>query len=133
MKKIQTVSLTKIKDFAKDVASQLQGGELLALVGPLGSGKTTFAKALGKQLGVKHHIASPTFTLMQVYMAKLPKNRQPVFLYHLDLYRTKNFREVKALGITEVWQDKNVVTLVEWADQIKKHWPKNTWLIKFMR
>jgi tRNA A37 threonylcarbamoyladenosine biosynthesis protein TsaE len=49
----------------------------------------------------------------------------------MDLYRTKTFREVKALGITEIWGKPNVVTVIEWADKIKAHLPKKTIHINF--
>ena len=51
--------------------------------------------------------------------------------FHLDLYRTKNFREVKQLGITEIWGAKNTATIIEWANKISKHLPKKTIKIYF--
>lgn len=115
---------------AKSLAKQLKGGEVIALIGPLGSGKTTFAKALAKLMKVKKKVTSPTFTLMHAFPARLP-NKKPITFYHLDLYRTKSFREAKALGITEIWGKKNTVTLIEWADKIKKHLPKKTIYLQF--
>ena len=125
----QTVAINEIPELAKSIARQLRGGEILALVGDLGSGKTTFTKALGKQLKIKNHITSPTFMVMNLFKAKA--GNKPVFFYHLDLYRTKNFKEVKALGITEIWGDPRTITVIEWADKIKRHLPKKTVLIKF--
>jgi tRNA threonylcarbamoyladenosine biosynthesis protein TsaE len=130
MHKVKTIKLDQIKTAAVALAKQLKGGEILALIGPLGSGKTTFTKALGKALKVKHPITSPTFTLMHVFPAKLA-SKKPIIFYHLDLYRTKSFREVKALGLTEIWGNKDVVTVIEWADKIKKHLPKRTFFIYF--
>jgi tRNA threonylcarbamoyladenosine biosynthesis protein TsaE len=125
-----TTTLTDIPELSKKIAQKLKGGEVLALVGPLGSGKTTFTKALGKFLKVKNTVTSPTFVLMSTFLAKL-KNNKKVYLYHLDLYRTKNFREVEALGITEFWGKKDTLTVIEWANKIQKHLPKNTTVIKF--
>ncbi|MDR3642777.1 MAG: tRNA (adenosine(37)-N6)-threonylcarbamoyltransferase complex ATPase subunit type 1 TsaE [Candidatus Doudnabacteria bacterium] len=130
MKQTSLVTLNDIPKFAKQLANTLKGGEILALIGPLGAGKTTFAKALGKELNIKHKITSPTFTLMHSFAAKL-KQGKPATLYHLDLYRTKNFREAKALGLNEFWGQPRTVTLIEWADKIGRHLPKKTKKIIF--
>ncbi len=134
------ISLPQIPKAAEQIAKQLWGGEIFGLVGTLGSGKTTFVKALGKQLKVKNKITSPTFILLQGFEAKLPlrggsalgrKSKKKVILYHLDLYRIKNFTEARALGLTEFWGKPETVTLIEWADRIKKHLPKKTQIIEF--
>lgn len=130
MMRFQRVRLKDARLLAKRLSKRLKGGEILGLVGPLGSGKTVFAKALAKGLKVRQKVASPTFTLMHPFPARLA-NKKPITLYHLDLYRTKTFREVKALGITEAWGKKNTVTLIEWADKIRKYLPKKTFYIQF--
>lgn len=124
MRKYQEVQLKDINLLAAQIAAELRGGEILALIGPLGAGKTAFTKALGKKLSVKGAITSPTFELMHVFSACLPKAKKKVSLYHLDLYRTRNFREVKALGIAETWGRQDTVTIIEWADKISRHLPK---------
>ena len=124
-------NLIQIPILAKKLAVKIKGGETIALIGPLGSGKTTFAKALGKELKIKHKITSPTFTIMNSFQAILPKTKVKIFLYHLDLYRTKNFKEVEALGLTEIWGSPNTITLIEWADKIKKNLPRKTITIIF--
>lgn len=130
MKNKLITSLTELDSLAKTLAKQLKGGEILALVGNLGAGKTTFVQKLAKFLQVKRPVQSPTFVLMNLFPARLQNGRK-ITLYHLDLYRTKNFNEVKALGITEFWGQKNSLTLIEWADKIKKYLPKNALVIKF--
>jgi tRNA threonylcarbamoyladenosine biosynthesis protein TsaE len=125
------ITLGQIPQAAKDITKQLKGGEILALVGPLGSGKTTFTKALGLELKIKHKITSPTFILMQAFPFKL-KGKKQAWLYHLDLYRTKNFKEVKSLGLLEIWGRSDTVTVIEWADKIKRHLPKQSLTIKFL-
>lgn len=129
MGKTLDVELKQVSELAKLVARQLKGGEIFALVGQLGSGKTTFVKAVGKALKIRDKITSPTFILLQGYETKL-KNKK-ILLFHLDLYRTKNYKEVKALGLNEFWGKPNTITFIEWADKIKKHLPKKTMTINF--
>jgi tRNA threonylcarbamoyladenosine biosynthesis protein TsaE len=124
------ITLNQIPSTAKEIAKIIKGGEIFALIGPLGSGKTTFAQALGRELKIKQKITSPTFILLQAFPFK-SKTKKELWMYHLDLYRTKNFREVKALGLLEVWGRPDTITLIEWADKIKKYLPKNTTIIKF--
>jgi tRNA threonylcarbamoyladenosine biosynthesis protein TsaE len=131
MKKIQSTSLNDIPQLAKEVAKELKGGEILALVGDLGTGKTTFTQHLANNLKVKYKVTSPTFIVMNCFPGKLPKNKKQVTLYHLDLYRTKNIKEVRGLGITEFWGKPDTVTIIEWADKIKRYLPKDTHFIYF--
>jgi tRNA threonylcarbamoyladenosine biosynthesis protein TsaE len=127
MPKIQ-IPLSQAKASAAKIAKTISGGEVIGLIGELGSGKTTFTKALGKALGVRQTIPSPSFIMMQEFKAN-----GGLTLYHLDLYRTKSFAEVKSLGITQWWGHPKTVTVIEWADKIAKHLPKNTQLIYLHR
>ena len=124
-----TITLSDIPKQAKTLSLGLKGGEVFALNGPLGSGKTTFVKALGKSLKIRNKITSPTFILLQGFDFKLGSKK--FALYHLDLYRIKNFKEAKALGLKEFWGQPNTVTFIEWADKIKKHLPSKTIRLEF--
>lgn len=118
-----------IASLSAQLAAKIKGGEIFALIGPLGAGKTTLVKAVGKKLGVRRTIPSPTFTLMNTFTIPRhgpPKGRRSLTLYHLDLYRLRSFREVASLGITEVWGKKDTVVFIEWANKIKKHLPEYT-------
>ncbi len=130
MKKAFKITLKQAKNLGKDIATKLKGGEILALVGPLGSGKTTFTKALAKSLKVKQPVLSPSFIIMQSFPVRL-KNQKKAELFHLDLYRTKKFKETELLGLKEIWQTKNHITVIEWADKIRRHLPKNTFYFYF--
>ncbi|MEK7652013.1 MAG: tRNA (adenosine(37)-N6)-threonylcarbamoyltransferase complex ATPase subunit type 1 TsaE [Patescibacteria group bacterium] len=118
-------SLKELRKFAKSIAKTLKGGEILALSGELGAGKTTFTKLLLKELGIKSRIVSPTFVLMVPYV-----HRSKTY-YHLDLYRTNSLKEVQGLGLEELWGKKNTLFVIEWAERIKKHLPKKTIFLKF--
>lgn len=103
----------------------LRGGEILALFGDLGAGKTTLTQKLGKLLGIQKRITSPTYILLQEFQGELTtrKAKQPITLYHLDLYRTNGFLETKALGLPEFWGKPNTLTVIEWADKIESYLP----------
>ncbi len=118
-------SLKELQKLASAIAKTLKGGEILALSGNLGAGKTTFTKLLLKELGIKSRIVSPTFVLMVPYSSKGKT------YYHLDLYRTSSFNEVSALGIEDLWGTKENIFVIEWAERIKKHLPKKTISFRF--
>ena len=122
-------------NFAKNFAKKLKGGEVIGLVGELGAGKTIFTKGLAAGLGIKKHITSPTFVLMKVYEVKSPayakaladKQKSKVkSLCHIDAYRIKNAQDITAIGAKEYFNRLNTITIVEWADKIKKILPKKT-------
>lgn len=129
--KVFTLSHKNLAATAKTIASELRGGEVLALIGDLGAGKTTFTQFLAKELKIKRRVTSPTFTIMNQFQGKLVYKNSNITLNHLDLYRTTSFKEVLALGITEVWQNKNFVTAIEWANKIKSKLPEKTLFLKF--
>ena len=152
-------SLSDTKKFAVKLARQLRGGEVIGLTGELGSGKTTFTQYLAAALGVKQTVNSPTFNIIKVYpimslRACLPagrecKRRGNLVIHgiasptarndkksirqfvHIDAYRLRSPQELKALGAQEYFQNKNAVTVIEWANKVKPILPKNITLIKF--
>ncbi len=105
---IQTHSEEETKQIAKDLGSKLMSPIVITLEGDLGAGKTTFTKGLGKGLGVKRVITSPTFTIIKEYTGRLP-------LYHIDAYRLEYSEE--NLGIEEYILSDGV-TVIEWAQFI---------------
>ena len=110
--------------FAKNFSEKLKPGSVIALVGDLGSGKTTFLKGFASGLGLKDpdEVKSPTFALMHVYQARLP-------IYHFDLYRLESPKEIEAIGFEEFINDPKAVSCVEWADKAGLLLPPHTrWL-----
>ena len=103
----------------------LKPGDIVALSGNLGSGKTTFTKGIGKGLGVKDskRINSPTFVLIKEYKGRIP-------LYHLDLYRLDGLQEIENLAIEEYIYGCGI-TVIEWAEKIKGLLPEKRILVKF--
>ncbi len=111
--------------FGKRFGKKLRPGDVIALVGPLGSGKTTFAKGVALGLGVKDEdeVKSPTYVLVHQYQGKY-------LIYHLDLFRLGKIDEIEGIG----WDDllsNGAVILVEWADQVEGYLPKNYLQIEF--
>ncbi|MFA6421827.1 MAG: tRNA (adenosine(37)-N6)-threonylcarbamoyltransferase complex ATPase subunit type 1 TsaE [Candidatus Buchananbacteria bacterium] len=127
MQKI-TSSEQKTFEFAKTFAKRLKGGEVLCLIGDLGAGKTAFTKGLASGLDVKNIITSPTFVLMKVYSVHHDAIKK---LAHIDAYRINSGEDLEAIGIDDYFNDKNCVTVIEWADRVKEIWPKNVTKINF--
>jgi tRNA threonylcarbamoyladenosine biosynthesis protein TsaE len=100
--------------FSEKLGSLLQPGDVLALEGDLGAGKTTFTKGLAKGLDIKRNVNSPTFTIIKEYHGRLP-------LYHMDVYRVEDSFE--DLGFDEYFEG-NGVTVVEWAHLVKEQLPE---------
>ena len=121
---IITKSEKETMTLAEKFASQLEGGEVVALVGELGAGKTVFIKGLAKGLGVKQTITSPTFVLMKIY--EVNKKNKIKNLCHVDAYRLKDGRELIDIGLTDWLLKSKVITVIEWADRVKEILPEKS-------
>ena len=124
------------KDFAKEIAKNLQPGAILALYGQLGSGKTTFVQGLASALGYQGRVTSPTFIFVRPYQLNYQKASRKQkegiqTLYHIDLYRLEDTKGLKTIGIEEFLADKTGVSVIEWPDKIENLLPENTLKIKF--
>ena len=102
---------------------------VIALIGELGSGKTTFAQSFAEALGVKEKIKSPTFIIFR--KSKIPLATPFKYFYHFDVYRIHNEKEILNLGWEEIISNPQNIVLIEWADKIKKILPKDTIKINF--
>lgn len=117
-------------EFAKKFATNLKGGEVLALYGDLGAGKTTFTKGLAEELRVEENITSPTFVMLKKYPAKL-SGGQKVELVHIDAYRVETIEDIKSVGIEDFLNRNDVVMVIEWAEKIKEILPNDVIDINF--
>lgn len=120
MKKYITNSSLETKNLAKGLAKDLSG--IIALSGDLGAGKTTFTQGFAQGLGIKDKILSPTFVLIRQH--KIPSTNK--YLFHIDLYRLDNIKNLKELGIEEIIKDSQNIVLIEWAEKAEQFLPKNT-------
>lgn len=113
---------TETKKFATDVAQTLKKGDVIALVGDLGIGKTTLSKYIAEALGITETITSPTFTIVQEYHSgRLP-------LYHFDVYRVDDIEEMYRIGYEEYFYGEGVC-IVEWADIVEEIIPEDAKVI----
>ena len=108
------------------LGSHLFPGAVIALVGPLGAGKTWFCRSIAQGLGITTpgQVTSPTFVLIQEYAASLP-------IYHFDVYRLKQLSEFEDLGALEYFAGDGVC-LVEWADRIEPLLPAEHLRVEFV-
>lgn len=120
-----TESFEETRRLGENFAKNLKGGEIIALYGELGSGKTTFVQGLARGLGIKRRIISPTFIIVRSYKAK------PSFFYHVDLYRIESAKDIESLGLAETIDDKTSVVAIEWAEKMKGLLPKKRWDVEF--
>ncbi len=101
------------------IGKEAQPGDIYALLGDLGVGKTVFTKGFAKGLGIKEHVSSPTFTILQVYdEGTLP-------LYHFDVYRIGDPEEMDEIGYEDCFFGEGVC-LIEWANLIEELMPLQT-------
>jgi tRNA threonylcarbamoyladenosine biosynthesis protein TsaE len=91
---------------------------VLALVGPLGAGKTTLVQTLAKELNIPSAITSPTFTLQHIYSVPQPAKYHT--LVHIDCYRLWDEKELPMLDLDHWCANLNNLVIIEWADKIRK-------------
>ena len=103
---------------AARIAGMAKPGDVFALIGNLGTGKTVFARAfIRAHCNADEEVPSPTFTLLQTYEAK------GIIIYHFDLYRIEKTNDAIELGIEEAFADG--LTLIEWGERLGSLLPKN--------
>ena len=100
-------------ELGRKIGSQLKGGEVIAVCGSLGSGKTHLIKGIAAGAGAKDHrnVNSPTFVIVNEYVGRLD-------IYHIDAYRLNSVSEFEMLGFDDLCYPRSVV-LIEWADKIE--------------
>lgn len=123
MKEIVIHSLEETAALGEKLGSLLFPGSLLTLSGDLGAGKTTLTKSIGKAIGVKKVINSPTFTILKTYYGTMP-------LYHIDAYRLEGISQ--DLGFEEVFEADGVC-VIEWPHYIEEQLPAERLEIEILR
>lgn len=114
----KTTRMEETMRFGKKLGMVLSPGDVVALVGELGAGKTTLVKGIAQGLGVTdgRAVKSPTFSLVHKYEGRIP-------IYHFDAYRLEDAQEMLDIGSDEMIYG-NGVAIVEWADKVSECLPK---------
>lgn len=107
------------------LGTKMEAYDCLALIGDLGSGKTTFTQALAKGMGIEEVVSSATFTLINIYEGDLP-------LFHFDAYRLEDPEEFYEIG-GEEYLNKYGVCVIEWADLVIEALPEDMLILTWSR
>ena len=115
----KTASPDETQLLSEQLGRLLQPGDVIALLGELGSGKTLFSKGLARGLQVPEtfYITSPTFAIINEYPGRIP-------FYHLDLYRLSTSAELSELGLRDILYGRGAVA-VEWAERLGEDLPED--------
>ena len=106
-------------------ANELKPGTVIAMYGGLGMGKTAFTRGLARGLGLDARVNSPTFTIVNEYLGKVP-------LFHFDMYRLGSAEELFEIG----WEDyleRGGICAVEWSENVEEAFPEDTVRVEFFR
>lgn len=124
-----TINIKNERDtekFGLELGRTAKAGEVIALIGDLGTGKTTLTKYIASGLGVTEQITSPTFNIIKEYRSgRLP-------LFHFDVYRIGDIDEMFEIGYEEYFYGEGVC-VIEWADLIEEIIPENAMIIRISR
>ena len=99
------------------IASQLKGGEVIALFGSMGMGKTAFTRGLARGLGIESGVSSPTFALVHEYHGRMT-------VYHFDMYRVSGWDDLYSTGFFD-YLDTGAVLVIEWSENIEAALPQD--------
>ena len=116
----------KTRLFGKKLGENLQAGDVVALIGEIGAGKTCLTQGIARGLGIPEglRITSPTFTLINEYHGR-------VILYHMDMYRLATVKDLEDTGYEACFHDKGVV-VIEWAEKIREVLPGEIFVVSMI-
>jgi tRNA threonylcarbamoyladenosine biosynthesis protein TsaE len=122
---VSTHSSKETEKLAFELAGKIKKGDVIALYGDLGSGKTTFTRFLVRALGLNSRVQSPTFVIARKY------SNSELTLNHIDLYRLGTKEEAMDIGMAEFLNDREAITVIEWPEIIEEILPEETIRINF--
>lgn len=127
-----THNKTETVDLGKEFAARLVPGDIIALYGDLGAGKTEFVRGVCDFFSVGDIVSSPTFTIINSYSGTMPEDDDDeIRIYHLDLYRINSERELSEIGFDECMAAEDAIKLVEWAEKAENTMPPTRYSVIF--
>lgn len=118
MQSITTNSAEATEQLGERIAAQLKGGEVIALYGGMGMGKTAFTRGLARGLGIPDGVSSPTFALVHEYHGRLT-------VYHFDMFRVSGWDDLYSTGFFDYLDDGSAVLVIEWSENIEGAIPES--------
>ena len=118
-------SVRETEQFAAAFAARLHPGDVVALYGGLGMGKTAFVRGLAAGLHTTSEVSSPTFALVHEYEADIP-------ICHFDMYRIRSEDDLYSTGFFD-YLDSGCILVIEWSENIEDDLPPNAWRIRLER
>ncbi len=118
--RVTSATVEQTRELGKQLGGYLRGGDVVALIGDLGAGKTAFAQGVGEAFCVKGPMTSPTFTLIHEYQGRISGSEMR--LVHMDLYRLEHSEEAEVIGVEDAFQE-DAVCLIEWPEIIEDYLP----------
>ena len=125
--RLESHSAQQTIDLGTELGRRLHRGDVVALHGPLGAGKTTLVKGIALSLHIQEPVTSPSFTLIAEYEGYL--DGLPVVLYHVDLYRIGHPQEIEDLGLEEILNGSGIC-VIEWAEKASDFLPESAIQVK---
>ncbi len=116
MSLVITANAGETRKVGRTLGDSLKPGDVLAITGPLGAGKTVFAQGVAESLDIREAVTSPTYTIISEYEGRMP-------LYHMDLYRLGTPDEFTWLGVEEMLNG-NGISLIEWSERAGEELPE---------
>lgn len=115
----KTHSPTETQTLGEQLGKTLKSGDVIALIGDLGTGKTCLTQGIARGIGIAPDevVSSPSYILINEYNGTIP-------IYHIDLYRLETAAEIAELGLTE-YMDSDGICIIEWAERMEHALPKN--------
>ena len=118
-------STAETESFAASLADSVRAGDVIALYGGLGAGKTAFVRGLARGLGSTSEVSSPTFALVHEYEGRLP-------IAHFDMYRIHTLDDLYSTGFFD-FLDAGYVTVIEWSENVEDYLPDGRITIRIAR
>lgn len=114
-KSFKTENEVETFELGYELAGNLRCGDIVAMYGDLGSGKTEFVKGICSRLDVDDLVSSPTFTIVNEYEGMLTDGIE-CSIFHIDLYRLESDNDLREIGLDEILADPDAIKIVEWSE-----------------